>query len=695
MVLRRNSAIRGEMKLLYRVPKLAVVEYLLEHAPQSEITPAFRTVTKAAGLGTKADLIALAFTSLLRVFQTCPSVPEDAARKLHDEYRYRGMKSLYLYECGKIRPKASLTAGALNNKLDDLQADLDSEGEFHGFSNLRVLDIESVVIAGSRFDEISYSYTAPITYTNPKTEYPDVVYDLRSGFIWMERRKRWLAVCARDELIHDLLVKALQEVAVPSLMRTVFPKVLLQQLESYDEIRRAALMDPKTKTTRRWSNPHLGSDDPAALKEVKDHDQRDERMSSGYNQMLTGNVGFALGYTSSRGRIFFSRDLTAEQLRNWGPQKVDTIIHGLRALRSASPDAIARSYADQFFRGYSAEQREAAVEIAEAIAHCRKDGQTEWPLSVDSITLSERLGNLIQEGIQAYSEDNDETVDLQCPACQKQKFHTEKGKLICDGCGFELKKRNLRTADGDRLHVSSLDELVQLLPTDALLDRLSKLLVAITEQPFDVDAEFFYVRDRRLFYSHWTDKIVYRIDEIPELAQLLPRSIPAAQEDALRTALGTFREKCSSMSDERCAGCVANRVGPRCYLRLYGLFDGEYTPRPHQGFEFGDYDRAVTLGRSQKQMVVMMKTGKPGGKPIRHRDSTGRDISTQFNEYMHDTLKDIVGIAIPQRLEASFRAHLVSTAERWDKRIVFLHEAELARILHNSMVRHRVKLAEL
>ena len=79
MALRRNAAIRGEAKLLYRVPKPAVVEYLVEHAPQKEITPAYRTVTQAAGLGTKADLIALAFTTLLRIFQACPSVPENAA----------------------------------------------------------------------------------------------------------------------------------------------------------------------------------------------------------------------------------------------------------------------------------------------------------------------------------------------------------------------------------------------------------------------------------------------------------------------------------------------------------------------------------------------------------------------------------------------------------------------------------------
>ena len=260
--------------------------------------------------------------------------------------------------------------------LGELQASLDSGGEFHGFSKLRVLDIEPIVTTGFRVDEISYSYTAPITYTNPDTEYPDIVYDLRSGFIWLERRKRWLAVCARDELIHDLLVQALQEIAVPSLTRTVFPKVLLQRLESYDALRRAALMDPKTKTTRRWSNPHMGSDDPHALKEVKDHDQSDERMSSGYNQMLGENIGFALGYTSSRGRIFFSRDLTAEQLRSWGPQKVDTIIRELRALRSGSPDTIARSYADQYFRGYSAEQKQATVEVGRRLPTA---GRTDTP----------------------------------------------------------------------------------------------------------------------------------------------------------------------------------------------------------------------------------------------------------------------------------------------------------------------------
>ena len=101
------------------------------------------------------------------------------------------------------------------------------------------------------------------------------------------------------------------------------------------------------------------------------------------------------------------------------------------------------------------------------------------------------------------------------------------------------------------------------------------------------------MRDRRLFYSHWTDKIVYRIDELPELAQLLPRSIPLAQEAVLRTALGTFREKCSSMSDEICAGCVANRVGPHCFLRLYGLLITSI----HHGHIRGS-SSAITTGRS-------------------------------------------------------------------------------------------------
>ena len=46
----------------------------------------------------------------------------------------------------------------------------------------------------------------------------------------------------------------------------------------------------------------------------------------------------------------------------------------------------------------------------------------------------------MHESVQAYSEDDEETVNLQCPGCQKQKFRIEGGKLLCDGCGSELRK---------------------------------------------------------------------------------------------------------------------------------------------------------------------------------------------------------------------------------------------------------------
>lgn len=85
------------------------------------------------------------------------------------------------------------------------------------------------------------------------------------------------------------------------------------------------------------------------------------------------------------------------------------------------------------------------------------------------------------------------------------------------------------------------------------------------------------------------------MEEVPEFAAMINGPIPAPREDDVRASLALFKEKCSKIGTTNCASCVANRKGPRCFLRLYGLFDNTFTPQPHGSMEYGDYQRLVTV----------------------------------------------------------------------------------------------------
>ena len=76
------------------------------------------------------------------------------------------------------------------------------------------------------------------------------------------------------------------------------------------------------------------SSDERAMVEIQTRDAEDERTASGYNEQLSDGGEFALGFSNSQSRIFFSRDLTVDQLRNWGPDKINELVTAVRSQRT-------------------------------------------------------------------------------------------------------------------------------------------------------------------------------------------------------------------------------------------------------------------------------------------------------------------------------------------------------------------------
>jgi len=199
-----RGAITGEARLLFGVPKSAIVDTLLEASPESR-NNAFQLVTGTTDEATNSSLIALTHSDLIRVFQAA-GITADEIRRLHDEFRYRGMKSLYLYACDYSTSGISIDITAINNILFNLQSDYQKRSADYSFSRLQFSDDDDSDHSAQPPIEVRYSYVAAVQIVDPQKEYPSLVDDLRRGFIWLQPDEAWMTICARDEAINDWIV---------------------------------------------------------------------------------------------------------------------------------------------------------------------------------------------------------------------------------------------------------------------------------------------------------------------------------------------------------------------------------------------------------------------------------------------------------------------------------------------------------
>ena len=224
---------------------------------------------------------------------------------------------------------------------------------------------------------------------------------------------------------------------------------------------------------------------------------------------------------------------------------------------------------------------------------------------------------------------------------------------------------------------------------------LQDLIQQASVQRFDLNKEFFQIKGNILHYSSPGGKILYSIYDLPEVRALLQEMATQSDLDAIIIELGNFKEKCKSMSTDACASCVRNRRGGPCYLRLFGLFDPTFTPKPHQGDEYGDYSKMVTIEAAERNMVIAMKSSIVSNRSLTMREPKGQDIYTQVRIYLDDPTIDVVGTSIPRRFEDRFRVRMQMDADRLHKKLVFLDHNELTQIVYSVMVKNGLNIDQI
>lgn len=686
----------GSYRLLLHVPKRAIIDRLLQSPIDKQAAEAAYRASGGRSVAVdRKQLAQLSQQKLIEIFVKCTSTCDGDACLIHDAWRYRGMKSLFLYRLGGIMPAESGLIGRLDAAVRRRMLPTADGPPTATDSRFRFGRVDSFDAARHVVLELSYHYVSDIDYIDPEDEEPKSVGDLHSGFSWLCPGGEWAAIAAPDTDTRDLIVECLQPECAGTLAQLRFSKDVIDVIEEASRRRRVALIDPQTKTTRRYTGQYLGKD-ILAQDEIRLRLTQDDAPFSGFDVSVDRNTSMVLGYNNRQGKIFFSKDLTAEQLRAWGPAKVVEIRNAVDLTLRKVP-RYRKNIIAAHLEPIAAPMRDAATMLVEAVAACKAGGVSEHLLQHRGSYFRRHLGNLVTTTLYAVRDDTEEVASLACSDCLSERLSlSADGKQVeCRDCSHVMHPSKLGVTSGAPLKLSSIDEALQIVPAPRLVDCVLKAAAEITGKPANLEEEFFFLRADVLFYRRLSGNVVLTVDDIPELGALLDGPITGRREVSIRTALPIFKEKCQKIGTSNCASCVANPHGKKCYLRLYGLLDPTFTPQPHGSMEYGDYAKRVTLdGRPDRYCVVLMKSAPKNQRAITSSSKEGREILEQAFKYMQDAGAAAIGVSVPRILHDNLRKMLVQLARWQGKKLLFIDEPVLTRIISTIMRRKGIKLAD-
>ena len=161
-----------------------------------------------------------------------------------------------------------------------------------------------------------------------------------------------------------------------------------------------------------------------------------------------------------------------------------------------------------------------------------------------------------------------------------------------------------------------------------------------------------------------------------------------------KTVYAKLNEKCTAgrryPTNEMCEACNYKMFSSvdelQCIQQILSQFN-DFTPRPHQGHEYGDMSINIQLdGKSQNMQGIL----KSDTKKITRSNQTGREILDQALKAFMDVRTEIICIIAPTTFDDQLIETLTTLSRHFNKNILFWDFDFMARLL-TVFIRDRVK----
>lgn len=622
-------------------------------------------VKQALSLMSKADL--------RKIIEQSPEITEEVIRSFYDEYRYGRKPGFVLYWAngfvGKVICKKELST-SLQTYLKSKRYNTDAR-----YKNLELVGVTTWSENNFQVHELGLSYLKKYSFITASNQF-DYIHELVDCFAWINAEKGFVAFYNMPPTIERILKSFILDTYGVKLLGLSLDRKILDAIFDPCSRTKISLTQYSAKGNRpqkaTFSDPDLASKQDPLLEEYQEYDVG----SALYNEGIDENVTATLGINSHRGKLYINKNLTTTQFRRWSVRRIVTIIEYFTDIFSAT--GIEKFEHIQVFNTgkwerISSAKRTLLKKIAFSILCLKQKGLSSFPLQdVSVVDIIKYLPNDISYCPLVTCDACGETGIPECPICGSRSLNLlGTGVTICQNCGTHLS--GLKCECGHYQEFEDPNDYISITFKDTFLSSMiEELRLAIPEIAIG-NEECVSVYRNQLHILKSTNYSRLNPSDIMEFETLYAMQISGKQVEKAKEILRRVNEKCNkNPTNDKCEKCKYKRIDAlseiECMQQLFCYFD-EFTPKPHQGQEYGDISITVHIGSETYNLQGIMKSRTT---KITRSSAVGREILDQALKGIMDQRTDIIAIIAPAAFDDQLKETLNTLGKRFGRKIVFL-----------------------
>lgn len=551
--------------------------------------------------------------------------------------------------------------------------------------------------------EFQFSWQHIHWYWEPMEVSLNHIYEFRFGFAILDFKSRKSIIACQSEIEREFIRKALVTTYPITLTPLVLTKPLLNQIGTYDHVKRAGYFiprpDPDTPMNITYADENLGTKRAAAL--LEENDQYSSRKHSFYLIPLGSIAEQGVGVTSDSGKIWIPREIPLNSVRQYGIELLKKIGATLDLMSknkeySKVLESLGIPRLPEMSKIKNVSLKNQISFLIQEITHMllRKESQRQFEFDI-SLAIDGTPSMFEYPRLMLKDETTNETSYWKNSDGTSQliKIKREKNSFNLTGFpyGESVDLDNLvHPITNQKIKIDDLASVLFLVPTPDLQKILSEAITYISQhihQVGDVQDISFYISGRQLHIIDHTDKktallnVLIEPKSVNKFRQVLQNQPTSKERKNLLERLVSLGEKCGHMNDRMCQSCLLDPDNKRICLRsLVARYLENALLLAHKGIELSDLQGTAKL--SQEHITVYgfakLATGKDG---LTARNKNGAILLAQVFGQIEKTDFDTVMVISPSTINEDLRSRLFVLCKVFRKRLLILDEIVLTSLI--------------
>ena len=567
---------------------------------------------------------------------------------------------------------------------------------------LQHLEVQLVRAARARTLEVLLTWESSLTYWAPSFALTQVD-QLEFGFVDLDFKVRKAILCCHTLKERQEITEVLKGAFGLSLTPIVLTKVLLEQIGTFDHVKRALYVtepDAATPTNITYADDNLAA---RSLARKEEDNPRSQRQQTFYRIPLTNPLfEEGVGATSDTGKLWIPKETPVETVRDYCAALLKKVTGTLDEMTEADDiESILSTFAFEsmpdlagadpvsFRRAIAALLREIVLMLS------REEKERAYTLPFEIARYGAPLFFFYPRLrlIDPTSGEAGYWTDESNASPQVAVVGTERNPMLRSyPAKAPIDAENLvHPITEAKISVTDVIGHLELIPNEQFLKLVADTMKIVADQipilkgagtvVFRISSGLIFLDIDRAFGRLGTNPVVIRAAEITELRRVIEKHpISQAKRVFVNAKLIALGEKCKHMSDVNCRSCVSDQR-TICLRSLVGRYLPASEILAHKGIELCDMKCRATVKGKEKRMWGFAKLSGHKTDGLTALNKSGAVLLAQILGQIDKKPFQTVLVISPSIVNQNFAERAETLCAAFGKELCMLDSDDLARLL--------------